>query len=40
MKLLIIEDEPGSAQRLKKLVEEIDPDVVSSGYPRQHYNFR
>jgi DNA-binding LytR/AlgR family response regulator len=28
MKLLIIEDEPASALRLKKLVEEIDPDVM------------
>jgi two-component system, LytTR family, response regulator LytT len=28
MKLLIIEDEPASALRLKKLVEEIDPDVT------------
>jgi len=27
MKLLIIEDEPASAQRLKKLAEEIDPDI-------------
>jgi len=28
MKLLIIEDEPASAQRLKKLVEEIQPGIV------------
>jgi DNA-binding LytR/AlgR family response regulator len=28
MKLLIIEDEPTSAQRLKKLAEEIDPEIV------------
>jgi DNA-binding LytR/AlgR family response regulator len=28
MKLLIIEDEPASAQRLKKMVEEIEPEVV------------
>jgi DNA-binding LytR/AlgR family response regulator len=28
MKLLIIEDEPSSAQRLKKLVEEIEPELV------------
>ena len=28
MKLLIIEDEPASAQRLKKLVEEIDPEIT------------
>jgi DNA-binding LytR/AlgR family response regulator len=28
MKLLIIEDEPASAQRLKKLVEEIDPEII------------
>jgi DNA-binding LytR/AlgR family response regulator len=28
MKLLLIEDEPASAQRLKKLIEEIEPDVV------------
>ena len=27
MNLLIIEDEPASAQRLKKLAEEIDPDI-------------
>ncbi|MCK9399193.1 MAG: LytTR family DNA-binding domain-containing protein [Bacteroidales bacterium] len=28
MKLLIIEDEPASAQRLKKLAEEIDPEII------------
>jgi DNA-binding LytR/AlgR family response regulator len=28
MNLLIIEDEPASAQRLKKLAEEIDPEIV------------
>jgi len=28
MKLLIIEDEPASARRLKKLAEEIDPDIM------------
>jgi DNA-binding LytR/AlgR family response regulator len=28
MKLLIIEDEPASAQRLKKLAEEIEPEVT------------
>jgi DNA-binding LytR/AlgR family response regulator len=28
MKLLILEDEPASAQRLKKLAEEIEPDVI------------
>jgi two-component system, LytTR family, response regulator LytT len=28
MKLLIIEDEPASAQRLKKLAEEIDPEIT------------
>jgi DNA-binding LytR/AlgR family response regulator len=28
MKLLIIEDEPASAQRLKKLAEEIEPDII------------
>jgi len=28
MKLLIIEDEPASAQRLKKLAEEIDPGII------------
>lgn len=28
MKLLIIEDEPASAQRLKKLAEEIDSDII------------
>jgi DNA-binding LytR/AlgR family response regulator len=27
MKLLIIEDEPATAQRLKKMAEEIDPDI-------------
>jgi DNA-binding LytR/AlgR family response regulator len=28
MKLLIIEDEPASAQRLKKLAEEIEPEII------------
>ena len=28
MNLLIIEDEPASAQRLKKLAEEIEPEIV------------
>ncbi|MBP6872303.1 MAG: response regulator transcription factor [Bacteroidales bacterium] len=31
MKLLIIEDEPASAQRLKKMVEEMDPEVKVLG---------